>query len=135
MLCDLIARKMREEGFIPVAFDGRNYVLDNEEINIPPTIGRHRPDVLGFNPKTRALCIGEAKTGNDLDSERSREQLVDYSHIVGASTHEEARLIIGITSSMRDALHRTLRELGLADMPNISFVLLPEELVDTGAEI
>ncbi len=135
MLCDLIARKMQEEGFIPVAFDGRHYVVEGEEVHVPPTIGRHRPDVLGIDPRSRSLCIGEAKTGNDLGSSRTKEQFLDYAGVIGASTGIRVRLIIGVTSTMKKALLSTLKELGLDGMANISYVLLPEELVDSGQEI
>jgi len=135
MLCDLIARKMREEGYVPVAFDGRRFVVGDEEIHVPPRIGRHRPDVLGYDPCAKALCIGEAKTGNDLSSARSREQLMDYANIVGASSGERIRLIIGVTSGMQDALRSALEELGLQDRESISYIVLPEELVDSDAEV
>lgn len=135
MLCDLIARKMREEGYVPVAFDGRRFMAGNDEVRVPPRIGRHRPDVLGYDPSTKTLCIGEAKTGNDLHSQRSKEQLTDYADIIGMSSGERVRLIIGVTNRMQQELLTALEELGLQDRKNISYILLPEELIGSDAEI
>lgn len=130
MLIDLISRKMVEKGYFPVAFDGKYFILQNEQINIPPKIGRHRPDVLGINPKTKRICIGEAKTTNDLISPRSREQLIDYSNIIGQSSQERFELIIGIPQSGMNILQSLLKGLGLINLSNISYIILPEELVD-----
>ena len=130
MLVDLIGRKMREMGYMPVAFDGKYYVAQGEEVHIPPIIGRHRPDVVGINLVSKALCIGEAKTADDLLSERSREQFLDFSNIVGATSRQKIELVIGIPRSQEGALLRALAELGLDQCPNVSYIVLPEELVE-----
>ncbi len=130
MLVDLIARKMRDDGYLPVAYDGRNLVLEGQIIHIPPRVGRHRPDVIGINPSTRSLCIGEAKTSEDLRSKRTQEQLLDYSKIIGRSSGQIADLIIGVTKDAEASLTKILAELGLSNSLNVKYIVLPEELVD-----
>jgi hypothetical protein len=130
MLVDLIARKMRDDGYLPVAYDGRNLVLEGQIIHIPPRVGRHRPDVIGVNPSTRSLCIGEAKTSDDLRSKRTHEQFLDYSKIIGRSSGQIANLIIGVTKDAEPSLTQILAELGLRNSPNVKYIVLPEELVD-----
>lgn len=134
MLVDLIGRKMHEKGYIPVAFDGRNYVAHGEQVHIPPRIGRHRPDVIGINIKTKVLCIGEAKTASDLSSERTREQLSDYANIMGITSRQRFELIIGIPKSAESALLTLMSRLVLKELPNVSYILLPEELVEGDRE-
>jgi hypothetical protein len=132
MLVDLIARKMQDKGYLPVAFDGKYLVIEDEVIHIPPRIGRHRPDVIGIKPSTKRLCLGEAKTLDDLRTQRTREQFTDYSRVIGQTSGEIAELIIGTTSEAVDSLHQILAGLGMCDNPNVTYVILPEELVDNG---
>jgi hypothetical protein len=130
MLVDLIGRKMRDEGYTPVAYDGQLYTFRGEEVHIPPKIGRHRPDVVGINLESKALCIGEAKTGDDLLSERTREQLLDYSSIIGATSGMKFRLIIGVPMKDENALLMLMEDLGIDKLANVTHIVLPEELVD-----
>lgn len=134
MLVDLIGRKMYEKGYIPVAFDGRNYVVHGEEVHIPPRINRHRPDVIGINIETKVLCIGEAKTASDLSSERTREQLSDYANIIGFTSRQKFELIIGIPKNAENVLMRLMSSLALKGLPNVSYIVLPEELVESDRE-
>ena len=130
MLVDLISRKMYEKGYLPVAFDGRYYVAQGEHIHIPPKIGRHKPDALGINIKTNVLCIGEAKTTSDLLFERTKEHLVDYSNIIGRTSGQKFELIIGIPRKAESTLLRIMASHGLTNNSNVSYILLPEELVE-----
>jgi hypothetical protein len=130
MLIDLISRKMGEKGYLPVAFDGKYYKCQDEIINIPPKIGRHRPDAIGINLHTKNICIGEAKTIDDLKSQRTKEQLIDYSNIIGRTSKKQFELIIGIPLDGQTLLHQLLNSLGLDGQSNISCIVLPEELVE-----
>ena len=134
MLVDLIGRKMHESGYIPVAFDGKHYIIQGEKVHIPPKIGRHRPDVIGIDIDTKVICIGEAKSGNDLFSKRTKEQLLDYSNIFGFTSKQKFELIIGIPQKAESDLLRLLSNLSLKALPNVSYILLPEELVETDQE-
>jgi hypothetical protein len=134
MLVDLIGRKMYDRGYIPVAFDGKKYVANGEKVPIPLKIGRHRPDIIGINIKTKILCIGEAKTASDLSSERTREQLSDYANIIGFTSGQKFELIIGIPTRAESALLKLMSSLSLNGLSNVSYILLPEELVETDQE-
>jgi hypothetical protein len=132
MIVGLIGRKMREKGYDIVAFDGNEYLFDGQKINIPPSIKRHRPDIVGFKFETKEICVGEAKTSKDLFSKRTKEQLLDYSNIKGLSTGKHIEIILGIPKSAEGDLIRLLSELNLFEKDFISYIWLPEELVDNG---
>lgn len=134
MIVGLIGRKMREKGYDIVAFDGNEYLFDGQKINIPPSIKRHRPDIVGFKFETKEICVGEAKTSKDLFSKRTKEQLLDYSNIKGLSTGKHIEIILGISKSAEGDLIRLLSELNLFEKDFISYIWLPEELVDNGSK-
>jgi len=132
MIVGLIGRKMREKGYDIVAFDGNEYLFDGQKINIPPSIKRHRPDIVGFKFETKEICVGEAKTNKDLFSKRTKEQLLDYSNIKGLSTGKHIEIILGIPKSAEEDLIRLLSELNLFEKDFFSYIWLPEELADNG---
>lgn len=134
MIVGLIGRKMREKGYDIVAFDGNEYLFDGQKINIPPSVKRHRPDIVGFKFETKEICVGEAKTSKDLFSKRTKEQLLDYSNIKGLSTGKHIEIILGIPKSAEGDLIRLLSELILFEKDFISYIWLPEELVDNGSK-
>jgi hypothetical protein len=130
MLVDLIARKMREKGYTIVAMEGNFLRLpEDEEMPIPWKIRRHRPDVIGIKMRSKRVCIGEAKTSEDLFSKRTAAQLTDFADIIGKSSGEKTELIIGVPQRSRDTLMQLLGKMSLP-AEDISIVLMPEELVD-----
>jgi len=134
MLVDLIARKMREKGYFIVAMEGNFLKLpENEIMPIPLKIRRHRPDLIGINLYSKRLCIGEAKTSNDLLSKRTSSQFSDFSEIVGRTSKERAELIIGVPLSSRDILCKLLLRLKIS-LDETTIVLLPEELAENEDE-
>lgn len=132
MIVGLIGRKMREKGYEIVSFDGNEYLFDGQKLKIPPQIKRHRPDIIGFKFQTREICVGEAKTSEDLFSRRTKEQLLDYSETKSLSIGKPIEIIIGIPKSSEDDLIKLLKELSLLGKDYISYIWLPEELVDNG---
>ncbi len=130
MLVGLIGRKMREEGYEIVAFDGNEYLFDGRELNVPPQVRMHRPDIVGFKFETKEVCVGEAKTREDLFSERTKEQLLDYSATKGLSTGKHIEILLGIPESAREDLMRLLQRLNLSGKEFISYIWLPEELAE-----
>lgn len=85
----------------------------------PTKQGRHAPDV--FAVSTGGLPhLGEAKTGdNDLNTQHSREQFLDFSNRV---TKDKSLLVpfhIAVPKSAELALRNVLSELGLLARPNI----------------
>jgi hypothetical protein len=132
MLVGLIGRKMREKGYEIVAFDGNEYCFDGRKLNVPTQVRRHRPDIVGFKFETKEVCVGEAKTREDLFSERTKEQLLDYSTTRGLSTGEHIEILLGIPESAREDLMGLLQRLNLSGKKFISYIWLPEELAENG---
>ena len=132
MIVGLIGRKMREKGYTIVAFDGNEYLFDGQKLNIPITIKRHRPDIVGLKFDTREICVGEAKTRGDLFSKRTKEQLLDYSTTKSFSSGKNIEIIVGIHKSAEEELITILKRLSLYGKDSISYIWLPEELVDNG---
>ena len=130
MIIGLIGRKMREKGYTIVAFDGNDYLFDGQKLNIPPLVKRHRPDIIGLKFETREVCVGEAKTREDLFSQRTKEQLLDYASTKGVLTGKNAEIIIGIPKLAEKDLIKLLKELKLFGKDFISYIWLPEELVN-----
>ncbi len=130
MIVGLIGRKMRDKGYEIVAFDGNEYMFDGQKLNIPIPIKRYRPDIIGFKFETKEICVGEAKTSGDLFSKRTKEQLLDYSSTKSFSTGKHIEIIIGIPKSVEGDLIRLLKELDLFAKDFISYIWLPEELVN-----
>jgi len=86
-IADLLAQRMRLDGYEVVSFDG--YSETEGDLKLPPTIKRHRPDLIGL--KKGFLVIGEAKTAGDIGA-RTREQIEDY--VDCAKNIKETKLII-----------------------------------------
>jgi hypothetical protein len=127
MLVDLIARKMRQNGYTIVALEGSLLSLpESEKMPIPWTIKRHRPDVIGINLNSIKVCIGEAKTSDDLFSERTASQLTDFAQIIGKSG-QKTELVIGVPLRSEGKLRELLRRLNVPEQ-GLSVVVLPEEL-------
>jgi len=130
MLVDLIARKMREKGYTIVAMEGSLLQLsEDEKMPIPWKIRRHRPDIIGVKMKSRRVCIGEAKTHDDLFSKRTAAQLTDFADIIGKGSGEKTELIIGVPLRSRGTLLQLLEKMNLP-AEDISIMLMPEELAD-----
>jgi len=103
-----VARKMRQEDFCIVYLDGRYQDICMTKPEIPPRIIRHKPDVIG-EKENGAFCIGEAKTENDISSERTKSQICDFVTMVGMNS--ENKLIIGVPSNARGDLEQLLCKL------------------------
>lgn len=64
------------------AFQSRGYTIVRAvggNYSEPYKIGRHEPDIIAKD-NNGLLIIGEAKVGEDLFSETTKEQLVDFSN-------------------------------------------------------
>jgi len=135
MILGLVVRKMQEKGYEIVAFDGKEAWPNRKNIRIPTKIKRHRPDAIGFNFNENSVCVGEAKTKQDLFSKRTREQLIDYSATKTKSTNKNVEIILGIPQSAEKDLLNLLISLNLYKKPFISYVLLPKQLVENEKKI
>lgn len=130
LIAGLVARKMREKGYTIVSFHGNEKIISNISLSVPPTIKRHKPDLIGVDLINKKICIGEAKTKSDLNSKRTKEQFYDYSNLLTASK-KHCELIIGIPKSSERKLLDILKSLDIdpTTNPNISYVWMPDELL------
>ena len=133
LIAGLVARKMRSKGYEIVSFDGKESIIGNILLDAPQTIKRHKPDLIGIKIKDRRLCIGEAKTDSDLNSKRTKEQFIDFSHLLTKS-NKICELIIGIPKSSEEKLIGILKELNLFNKPNISYIWMPDEFLEDGED-
>jgi len=101
-IADLLAQRMRLDGYEVVSFDGYSETEGNFK-KLPPTIKRHRPDLIGL--KKGFLVIGEAKTAGDIGA-RTREQIEDY--VDCAKNIEETKLIVylGVPLSVESKINK-----------------------------
>lgn len=125
----LIIRKMRQKRYEIVSFDGREKIVEDINLRIPPTVVRHRPDIIGINLANGKLCIGEAKTAADLATIRTQEQFLDFSKVI-TKEGDSVELIIGIPQSGEADLIALLKKLNLSSKPNVSYVWIPDNLLD-----
>ncbi len=82
------------------------------------------PDVMGKNVQG-LLAVGEAKTCDDLDNERTNEQLEVFSKRIVASGNLKGQTVpfyIGIPKACMQQLKGLLRKLGLGQKSNIYLV-------------
>lgn len=127
-IANMISIKMRQLGYEVVAFDGKHIYLSDIKISTPPCIKRHRPDLLGYYSIKKRLCIGEAKTRNDLDSIRTFEQFEDYATLI-TNTDKKVYFIIGIPLSGLERVGEILKTIGLKSHKNITILKIPDRLL------
>lgn len=130
LILGLVARSVRERGYLVVSFDGDEKIIDSISLKTPPVVLRHRPDLIGMNPENGRLCIGEAKTVNDIQSERTKEQFQDYSNLQIGEDKLPCELIIGIPMSGENILIEVLTKLGILEYPNVAHICVPDELLE-----
>lgn len=71
-----LCRKMARDGYTPLyadTYDLAKYVPSNTKCS--PILGCIRPDVIGFNDRTKRLAFAEAKTAGDILNRHTRMQL------------------------------------------------------------
>jgi hypothetical protein len=84
----------------------------------PPKIGAFRPDVYAADVPTTTVVIGEAKTADDLDTEHTRRQLLDFAHFL--KLYPGSSLLLAVPWSLRARaqflLERAAREADACDL-------------------
>ena len=75
----LINRKIYEYGYTIAFIDGNVSGAFNKKYKLPPKIVRHRPDIIGINNEG-FICIGEAKTKDDIFNSRTKAEFLDFSN-------------------------------------------------------
>ena len=121
-----IARKIRQDGFRVIYLDGKYQDINTEKFDIPPKIINHKPDVIGEKDSI-FFCIGEAKTKNDLLTERTKNQIIDFLTIVRLNSGN--KLVIGTPLNAKEDLEKLLIALGVVNQKQIEIIYIPEELL------
>lgn len=127
-----IAGKLRKDGFKIIYLDGKYQDIDTKRFDIPPKIIRHKPDIIG-EKGIECFCIGEAKTKNDIFSERTKNQITDFFSIVRLNSGN--RLILGVPLEAKEDLEKLLFELKLTNQNQIEIIYIPEELLPREEEV
>lgn len=123
----LVIKKMREEGVTVYGIDGNYPGLFGENISLPPQILRHRPDAIGVKADGQ-ICIGEAKTENDIENNRTYEQLQDFSSV--EMNGKLCDVFVGVPQTGEDLFNRTLARWGLRESQNIHLLFVPDEIIN-----
>jgi hypothetical protein len=131
-ILSMIARKIQTYGFSIVNYDGKTQNTCQHKFDIPPQIIHHKPDIIG-EKEGNILCIGEAKTKNDIFTKRTKNQIIDFLYIVGL--HPQNRLIIGVPTSALSDLYSVLRKLGVDKNIQLEIIHIPEALLPHEEEI
>jgi len=123
----LIIKKIREDGFTIISIDGSCSGSFGDKTSLPPKIIRHRPDVIAIK-ENGLICIGEAKTDNDINSIRTYEQLIDYTNteINGKRCH----VILGVPKSSMGVLKKYLYKNGLIENDKLFVLYVPDEIIN-----
>lgn len=121
-----IVRKIRQDGFRVIYLDGKYQDINTEKFDIPPKIINHKPDVIGEKDNT-FFCIGEAKTKNDLLTERTKNQIIDFLAIVKLNSGN--KFVIGIPLNAKEDLEKLMIELRVVNQKQIKIIYIPEELL------
>ena len=89
------------------------------------TIGSHEPDVIAQKPNEEQYYIGEAKTCDNLTTERTIEQLQDFANTVVLKPGAERTLLpfcIAVPKQCLDDLKNCIEDFGLSMNENIETI-------------
>jgi hypothetical protein len=91
------------------------------------TIGNHEPDVIAQKPDEGFYHIGEAKTCNNLSSDRTREQFEDFGNTVllkTGATRKYLPFCIAVPKKCINELKKNILDFGLSMNENIETLAL-----------
>ncbi|MCX6718748.1 MAG: hypothetical protein NTY81_04130 [Candidatus Staskawiczbacteria bacterium] len=83
--------------------------------NDPEKHGRHEPDIVAKDSRG-VLHLAEAKVGDDIFSENSKEQFVDFSNRIMTGTNTPVPFHIIVYKEDEPALISRLNQLGLGNL-------------------
>lgn len=126
------ARKMAQDGFRIAGYEGRSDQGGAwNALGAPPSLGGVRPDAWAYDGLRVALA--EAKTTDDIDTRHTRLQLTAYAQLRVTTAGASCRLYLAVPRSAAAALDRVLAELGLAGVPDIVRLHIPDILLKGAA--
>lgn len=123
----LLVKRMREDGIVIHALDGKYPGLFGNSMPLPPRIINHRPDIVGSSVNGQ-ICIGEAKTESDISNSRTYEQLQDF--LVMELNGLICKVYLGIPKSSEVVFTKTLSRLGLSTCNNLVLLLVPDIIIN-----
>lgn len=127
LILGLVVRAMRSDGFDIQNIDGTYPGMFGQKLPLPPKIVNHRPDIFGVNGKGQ-ICIGEAKTKNDIQVPRTETQMQDY--VSAELNGMECAVYLGAPQSAKELIENLFRKLGITENGNVKVILVPDELVN-----
>jgi len=113
LIVAMITKRIVAAGYQIAAIDSCFDWVFGSGFRLPPTIIRHRPDVLGVRDTPPFLAIGDAKTPGDLGARRTQEQLRDFASLRVRADGEPCLVVLGIPRSGEPRLHDLLRRIGV----------------------
>lgn len=127
LILGLIVQAMRNDGVEIHNIDGAYPGMFGEKMPLPPRIINHRPDILGVKNNGQ-VCIGEAKTKNDIHAERTETQIRDYISI--NINGMPCAVYLGVPQSAKADLNNLFVKLMVHGDHNIVVVIVPDELIN-----
>ncbi len=127
LIVEMIKLKMKAEGYIIVASEGKYRNREIIKTKIPPAILRHRPDVIGYNRLKRFVLIGEAKYFGDIKSKRTQQQIEDFGNL--ARERKDVYVIFGFPLSEEKEFLLVLKEKKLKKNKKIMLLKVPDKWV------
>ena len=124
-LLGLLIKKVRLAGYRIFFLEGK--FVEENQLPIPPKILRHRPDALGISVYGQ-VCICESKTNHDINTNRTKEQLIDFSNI--ELNGFLCEVFIAIPKSAEYVLNKVLRDIKLYKKNNIFILKVPDEIIN-----
>ena len=128
LIVAMVGRYMKDRGYELVALDCSLSWLFGDSFRLPPSIVSHRPDALGVRKEVPLVCIGEAKTRNDIRSARTRHQLKDFAEAQIGEGGLTCEVVVGIPADCKKALGRLLSSLGIPP-GRITVIAVPRPLL------
>lgn len=109
-LVNLLISAFQKEGYTILRATSGNFPE-------PYKIGRHEPDIIATD-QSGLIIIGEAKTEDDINSDQSQEQYLDFSNRImseGLLKGKHISLHIIIPKNSSPSLRQSLTNLGISN--------------------
>lgn len=123
-----LCRRMTADGFKVLFSDKMARKCSASALPVAPIIGPIRPDALAIAPASRAIAMGEAKTGGDLANPHT---LLQLRTMLGFRDPQgcPAEVYLAFPCSARAIASRTILTLGLHNALRIRTVSIPDVLL------
>ena len=125
-----IAGKMQNLGFTIKYMEGDHSSVVTTKPELPLAISTHRPDVFGIE-NSGIICIGEAKMPSDLNSKRTKTQMIEFINLI--RTNPANLLILGVPQGGKSQLIRLLNSLGIIIDDQIDIMEIPIQFLPINA--